>query len=98
LDAAARSGEQHAIEILDGVGEMLGVALCSALATLGLRVVVIGGGMSQSDVIIDATRRTLQERAIPTIAANVVVRRARFVQETGLVGAAMLTAPYQETL
>jgi len=58
---------------------------------LGLRVLIIGGGISRSDFVIDAARDTIQQRAIPSIAANAVIHRARFMHNTGLIGAAMLT-------
>lgn len=91
IDARAIAGEEHAQQVLDETGRLLGIGLCSAMAVLGLRTVIIGGGISRSVRIIDHAERTIRERAIPTIAANAVIMRAQFVDDAGLVGAAMLT-------
>lgn len=90
IDLMARSGEPLAIEILENAGKTLGRALCSALAVLGMRVIVLGGGISRSDIIIETARLTIKTHAIPSIAEHALVVRARFLENTGLVGACML--------
>ena len=90
-DKHARAGDEQALGRLQDVGELLGLGLCSALAVLGLRVVVLGGGIAQSDFIINAARETVKRRAIPTIASSVKILKAAYVQDTGLIGAAFLS-------
>ncbi len=74
--------------ILREAGRVIGIGMCTAMAVLGLRVLVVGGGVSQAPFIIDTIRQTVQRRAIPTIAANAKVLPARFGSHAGLVGAA----------
>ncbi len=69
-------------------GRLIGIGLCSALAVLGLRVVILGGGVAQAPFIIDSIRTTIERRAIPTIARSLTVLPARFGSQAGLIGAA----------
>ncbi|MBC8124272.1 MAG: ROK family protein [Candidatus Kapabacteria bacterium] len=69
-------------------GRVIGIGLCSALAVLGLRVVIIGGGVSQAPFIIESIKSTMKHRAIPTIADALLVLPARFGSHAGLIGAA----------
>lgn len=74
--------------ILREAGRVIGIGMCTAMAVLGLRVLIIGGGVSQAPYIIETIRSTIQHRAIPTIAAHATVLPARFGAHAGLVGAA----------
>jgi len=92
INTSAINGEPLAQQILEETGYWLGIGLCSALTTLGLRVVVVGGGVSMSDIILEGALDTIRERAIPSIAENIVLKRAHFLNDTGIVGAALLGA------
>lgn len=74
--------------VLKEAGRIIGLGLCSAVAVLGLRTVVIGGGVAQAPFILDTIRTTMERRAIPTIAGSLLVLPARFGSHAGLVGAA----------
>ena len=74
--------------VLREAGRIIGLGLCSALAVLGMRVVVIGGGVAQAPFVIDTIRATIKHRAIPTIAASVEVLPAKYGSQAGLIGAA----------
>lgn len=74
--------------VLREAGRVIGLGLCSALAVLGLRVVIIGGGVAQAPFIIDTIRSTIKRRAIPTIAQAVEVLPAKSGSQAGLIGAA----------
>lgn len=74
--------------VLREAGRVVGLGLCSALAVLGMRVVVIGGGVAQAPFVIDTIRATIKRRAIPTIAASVEVLAAKYGSQAGLIGAA----------
>lgn len=93
IDARALQGEQHAMDVMVETGKLLGIGLCSMMAVLGLRTVIIGGGISRSTIILDVARQTLAKRAIPTIAQNGQIMLAHFMNDAGLVGAGMLTMP-----
>jgi glucokinase len=74
--------------VLREAGRIIGLGLCTALAVLGLRVVIIGGGVAQAPFIIDSIRATIKRRAIPTIAHSVQVLPSKFGSQSGLIGAA----------
>ena len=74
--------------VLREAGRIIGIGMCSALAVLGLRVLIVGGGVSQAPFILDTIRATMALRAIPTIAHNLRVIPAQFGSHAGLVGAA----------
>ncbi|TAE29909.1 MAG: ROK family protein [Candidatus Kapaibacterium sp.] len=89
-DAAVRS-DKAAIECLQRAGKLLGLGLCSMLAILDMRIVVVGGGISQAHpIFLDTAREMLKTRSLSTIAPEAEIRTARFGSTAGLVGAAML--------
>lgn len=91
IDQRAQAGEQRAIDVLTETGHLLGIGLCSAMAVLGLRTVIVGGGISRSTLILDSARSSIQQHAIPTIARNFQLLPAKFLNDAGLIGAALLT-------
>jgi glucokinase len=93
IDTRASLGDQHAMDVMVETGKLLGIGLCGMTAVLGLRTVIIGGGISRSKIILDVARETLVKRAIPTIAKNGQILSAHFLNDAGLVGAGMLTMP-----
>ena len=91
LSALAASGEPVAVAALARAGAAVGLALASAAALLDLRLVVIGGGLSQSGEPFWAPLRAeLAARAGLGFLAGLEVVPAALGQEAGLVGAAAL--------
>jgi len=91
ISESALRNDQAALECLKRAGTLLGLGLCSMLAILDMRVVVIGGGVSQSHpIFLDTARAVLKTRALPTIASEAEIRTAKFGSTAGLVGASML--------
>jgi glucokinase len=89
-DAAVRN-DAAALACLERAGTLLGLGLCSMLAILDMRIVVVGGGVSQAHpIFLDTARKMLKTRSLPTIAPEAEIRPARFGSTAGLVGAAML--------
>jgi glucokinase len=91
ISESAVRGDTAALECLKHAGTVLGLGLCSILAILDMRVVVVGGGVSQSHpIFLDTARHVLKTRGLPTIGPESDIRIARFGSTAGLVGAAML--------
>jgi glucokinase len=89
-DAAVRH-DKAALECLKRAGTLLGLGLCSMLAMFDMRIVVVGGGVSQAHpIFLDTARNMLKTRSLATIAPEAEIRPARFGSTAGLVGAAML--------
>lgn len=98
ISEAAVRHDVAALECLKHAGTVLGLGLCSMLAILDMRVVVVGGGVSQAHpIFLDTARNTLKTRALPTIASESDIRAAKFGSTAGLVGAAMLGKIHAET-
>lgn len=90
IDRAASAGDTFALEFLEEMGEILGAALASALNLLDYRLVVAGGGMSRSETLLRATERSMRARVLRSIGDAAELRPARFLNDAGVIGAAML--------
>lgn len=91
ISESAHANDIAALQTLQQTGKLLGLGIASVLAVLDMRVVIVGGGISQShDILLQTTHQTLQQRALQTIAPEVVVRKAHFTNHAGIVGAAVL--------
>lgn len=91
LSQAAAKGDRLAIDVWQLVGFRLGVALASMINMLDPDIIVIGGGVSKSgDVLFDSIRKTVHERAMSIFVKGLKIKRARFVENAGIIGAAAL--------
>lgn len=91
ISEAAHNNDTAALLCLQQCGKLLGLGVASALALFDIRIVIVGGGISQShDILLHTTQQTLQQRSLQTIAPEVVVRKAHFCSNAGIVGAAVL--------
>ena len=92
VTAAARDGDQAAVELLTDVGQWLGVGLAGLAAALDPGMFVIGGGVSDAGELVlaparDAFRRTLTGRGYRPEAR---ILQAELGPDAGLIGAADL--------
>lgn len=91
ISIAVGQSDTCAIECIAYAGKILGLGIASALALLDMRIVVVGGGISNSHhLFLDTALTTLRERALPTISSEVEIRKAHFSHNAGMVGAAIL--------
>ena len=90
LAALASAGDPHALQAFWRAGRALGIAIASAAALLDVRVVVIGGGLSQVPPLWHALRTELAARARLGFLSGLRVEPAALGQEAGLLGAAAL--------
>ncbi len=90
----AESGDQACIEIINITAERIGVALANSANILDIPTFVIGGGISQSKILLSKIEMTLKSRSIPSIAKRAKVIPAKFIQDTGIFGAAVLAKFY----
>ncbi len=90
ISRRADGGESKARIVLSTAGHILGSTLASAVAVLGVRTVIIGGGLSNSSVLMDAAEHALRHIPLPTVAESLTVRQAFFQNHAGLIGAALL--------
>jgi glucokinase len=90
LGRLALQGDSLALQTFARAGRALGVGIASAIHLLDVRVVAVGGGLSQVPSVWPTLRRTLAEHARLSFAKDVRVEPARLGQESGLIGAASL--------
>ncbi|HYF04290.1 MAG TPA: ROK family protein [Patescibacteria group bacterium] len=84
-------GDQAAIECFKESGRLLGLGLATAMAILDMRKVIVGGGISRTHpLLLETTRKTLQERAIPTVSKESEIIIAHYTNDAGMIGAALL--------
>lgn len=87
----AHDGDETARAVLADVGRRLGAGLTGIVNTLDPDVVVIGGGaVTAGDLLLDPAREVVATRALPPAARAARIVPARFGEEAGVLGAALL--------
>jgi glucokinase len=91
IDEASKAGDRFSIRVWKRMGENVGIGLSSMVNTFNPEVIVIGGGVAKSGkILFDSIRTTIKDRAIPIFTRDLKIRRARFIEDAGTVGAAAL--------
>ncbi len=87
----AHDGDEPARAAVALIGSNLGVGLAGIANALDPEVIVIGGGVvAAGELLLGPARKELAARALPPVAAAVRVEAARFGDESGMLGAALL--------
>ncbi|HWD69639.1 MAG TPA: ROK family protein [Solirubrobacteraceae bacterium] len=87
----AHDGDTAAREVIQLIGERLGVAIASFVNIFNPEMVVVGGGvMGAGEMLLEPARAEVQKRALPPSRDNVLIVAAEFGAEAGMVGAAAL--------
>ncbi len=87
----ALGGDAAARAVIERIGERLGAGIASLVNIFNPEVVVIGGGAARGgELLLGPARRALAERALPPNGDSVRVVGARFGEEAGMLGAALL--------
>ena len=87
----AHDGDRAARDVVALLGTRLGVGLASLVNLLNPEVVVIGGGViAAGDMLLEPARGVLRDRALAPSRDTVRVVPARFGDESGMLGAALL--------
>lgn len=87
----AHDGDASALEVLELIGERLGLGILNLVNMLNPEVVVVGGGViAAGELLLDPARRVVTERALRPSRDQVRIVRAHFGAESGMVGAALL--------
>ena len=90
LLALARSGDAAATAVLRLAGQTIGGGLAGLCDTLDPDLVIIGGQLAESDVLLDALRTTLIEQVFGPIAERLTVTRSDLGTLDQLYGAIAL--------
>ncbi len=90
ISKAASLNDEIAISCLKQTGEYLGIAITSVANFMDIPLFIIGGGISQAhDILLDTALDFVRKHALPSIAGQIQIRPAKFLHETGIIGAAL---------
>ena len=88
IAAAAREGDQDAIEIFKLTGRLLGVGIANVLNLFDPEIIVLGGGvMHAEDLFMDELKNSLRKRALKSNLKNLQIKNAKLGKNTGVMGA-----------
>jgi predicted NBD/HSP70 family sugar kinase len=87
----ARAGDAPALRLVEEAGNRLGVVVATLLNLLNMDVVVIGGEISTvGDMLLDAVRRTVKGRTLPSAMAHTRIVTSNLGPRASALGAATL--------
>jgi glucokinase len=94
VSQAASQGDALAQEMLKVAGFYIGVGIVNLIHIFNPELFVIGGGVSKSgDILFEAIRQVVRERAMASIQEGVRIVPASLGDDVGLLGAACLLLP-----
>ncbi len=89
--AAARRGDANALEAVRQTAEYLAMGIAALIAVLDPEIVVLGGGLMQaSDLMLEPVRRMAFSWTQPVAATKVRIECTALGEDAGLLGAARL--------
>jgi glucokinase len=87
----ASAGPGDARDVLEHVGFHLGVGIADFVNVFNPELVVIGGGFAEAgELLLDAARKVVAERALPPAKDEARIVMAELGSEAGLIGAALV--------
>ncbi|MCA9404124.1 MAG: ROK family protein [Candidatus Omnitrophica bacterium] len=91
----AQEGNARAIEFWEEVGTYLGTTLAGVINLLNLRLVIVGGGVSNNyRFFAPAMKATLKAKAMRVQAGMVKVTRCKLHNDAGIIGARILVEEF----
>jgi predicted NBD/HSP70 family sugar kinase len=89
--SAARAGDEKACAVLDVTADYLALGIAGLIAVLNPEMVVLGGGLMQaSDLLLDRIRRNALRWTQPIAAETTRIENTALGEDAGLLGAARL--------
>ena len=96
--AAARDGDQMALDIFHRAGSLLGLGVANIVSLFDPEVVIIGGGMAgAADLYFDSVRDAMLKGAQPLAAREVKLAVSKLGDGANLLGCARLAWQWWET-
>ncbi|MDE2126137.1 MAG: ROK family protein [Armatimonadetes bacterium] len=90
IDDAAEKGDAMAAEVMRETGHFVGLGIASMVNVFNPDVVVLGGQISNSEVLFQAAKRTARASAVGSLFGSARVVRAELGDNAGIMGAAEL--------
>ncbi len=89
VDEAAKKGDKIAISILKETGTFLGIGLTNIINCFNPEAIVLGGGLSNSNILIQQAKKEVKKRAFKR-ASNTKIIKAKFKEKAGIIGAGLM--------
>jgi glucokinase len=90
---AAEMGDEFAIEVWNRAGSYLGIGVANILTSVGVKRVVIGGGVAKAgEFLLEPIRREVQKRVFLVPVEKVEILPAKLGTDAGIVGMAAWSA------
>jgi glucokinase len=86
----AHAGDRLASQAFRRAAVCLGRAAAALINTLDPDMIVLGGGVAESGLLLDEMRRTARSRSLPLLYEGIDFAAARYGNDAGAVGAALL--------
>lgn len=85
---AAQTGDRLAQQLFAEAGKHIGVALSSLANLLNPGLIIIGGGVAQAgQLLLDPIRRTMQQRALQSVAQSAQIVQSTLGRDASALGA-----------
>jgi glucokinase-like ROK family protein len=95
VNAACREGDQAALEIIRGSGEMIGDVLAGLVNFFNPSHIFIGGGITNfGNHLLVAIRRAVLRRSLPLATTHLAINFSKMGPEIGVIGAIALVSEY----
>lgn len=92
IASLARAGDIDAIHAYETAGFNLAIAMANIIKVLDIRLILIGGGMSQAwDLMSNIFQATLSSALIPVLRGKIEVKVSTTGDQSGIIGAALLS-------
>jgi glucokinase len=91
LVAAAREGDDAALEAMHEIGRRLGAGIGTLINVFDPEVVVLGGGFSSAlDLLLDSAREVVAQEALPPGRTSARIVPAELGGDAGMIGAGLV--------
>lgn len=95
VNAACREGDQAALDIIRGSGQMVGEVLASLVNFFNPSHIFIGGGIANfGNHLLVAIRRAVLQRSLPLATTHLSISFSRMGSDAGVTGAITLAMDY----
>ncbi len=89
--AAAKKGDQTALEVIEETARILGAGLSGAVNLLNPEAVILGGGIVDGGAgLVETVGDEIRKRAFPSATENLRILKAELGNDAGFIGAGLL--------
>jgi glucokinase len=89
---AYQRGDELAVEIVDRAADLLGVAIANVVTLMGMKTIIVGGGITEAlgEPFLDRIGASFRANVFPSRSGDANLVMTRLAADSGLLGAALL--------